>query len=495
VTLGALGFGGLVIYLAITLGVAEIARRSRRDASPADHFLGGRSLGPIVLLLTLYATAYSGNSLLGFPGEAYRSGFVWIMSTGFMSAIIVALHLVVPVLRPLAVRHGFVSPGDWIRHRFAADRLSKGLRMAVAVLMVIACGNFLVAQLMAMGYVTGQATQGLVPYWAGVVGLAAVILVYETVGGMRAVAWTDALQGSVMLVALGTLATWLVGEHGGLASLTRAIAEVRPEAVAVPDARTCAYWASSIVLLGAGSVVYPQMIQRIFAAESGRGLARALAAMTIMPLVTTTVVALVGLAAIPRFASLGALGADTVMPRLLVAWAETGWAGTSLGVLVFIGALAAIMSTADSILLALASVIAGDLAGRSATDDATTTFGKRVALGVMGVCVVIALAPRVTLWRLIELKMGLLIQCAPAFLVAARWGGLRAGPALAGLVAGTAIVVGALVIGQGPVGGVHVGVVGLVVNLAIAVGGSLRSRRGEPGEGCQERRRERDWAR
>ena len=73
-TLGVLGLGGLVVYLTVTLGVAEIARRSKRDASPADHFLGGRSLGPVVLLLTLYATAYSGNSLLGFPGEAYSYG-------------------------------------------------------------------------------------------------------------------------------------------------------------------------------------------------------------------------------------------------------------------------------------------------------------------------------------------------------------------------------------------------------------------------------------
>ena len=49
-----------------------------------------------MLFLTLYATAYSGNSLLGYPGEAYRRGFSWIMATGFMLSIIVVFHALVP---------------------------------------------------------------------------------------------------------------------------------------------------------------------------------------------------------------------------------------------------------------------------------------------------------------------------------------------------------------------------------------------------------------
>jgi Na+/proline symporter len=476
VSLGVLGLLGMATYLVVTLTVAEFARRSRRDASPSDHFLAGRTLGPLVLLLTLYATAYSGNSLLGFPGEAYRRGFGWIMSTGFMSAILVVLHVLVPTLRPLGASRRFVSPGDWITHRFRDDPARRALRVAIALIMAVACGNFLLAQLMAMGHVAGQASEGMVPYWAGVVGLAGVILVYETLGGMRAVAWTDTAQGIVMLVALGALAMWLVGDHGGVGNLTRTIAAARPEAVAVPDARGCAYWASSIVLLGVGSVVYPQMIQRIFAARSARSLQRALMVMTVMPLITTTIVALIGLAAIPRFAALGAIEADTVMPRLLLEWAAEGWHGTLLGVVVFVGALAAIMSTADSILLALASVIAGDLAGRSGSDDATTRFGKRVALVVMAACVVVALVPRFTLWRLIELKMALLVQCAPAFLLAARWGGLRAGPCLLGLTVGATIAAVAAFVGIRPVGGVHVGVLGLGANLLVAIGGSLRPR-------------------
>ncbi|MEE3330747.1 MAG: hypothetical protein VX246_07745, partial [Myxococcota bacterium] len=113
-SLGDLGLIALVVYLGGLLAVAEVARRARRDATPADHFLAGRQLGTVVLFLTLYATAYSGNSLLGYPGRAYASGYSFIMSTGFMMAIIVVFHALVPKLRPLSVQHQFVTPGDFV---------------------------------------------------------------------------------------------------------------------------------------------------------------------------------------------------------------------------------------------------------------------------------------------------------------------------------------------------------------------------------------------
>jgi SSS family solute:Na+ symporter/sodium/pantothenate symporter len=175
VNFGFWGVVSLVVYLAALVGVAEIARRAKRDTSPADHFLAGRSLGTFVLFLTLYATAYSGNSLLGYPGRAYRDGYSFIMATGFMMSIIVAFHIVVPRLRPLAVHHAFVTPGDYIRLRFEGP-WAKPLRLAVGILMSLALANFLLAQLKAMGEVASVVTDGRIPYALGVVGLAGVIL-------------------------------------------------------------------------------------------------------------------------------------------------------------------------------------------------------------------------------------------------------------------------------------------------------------------------------
>jgi Na+/proline symporter len=476
----SLGLLALAVYLLALLGVSELARRARRDSSPSDHFLGGRELGVFVLFLTLYATAYSGNSLLGYPGKAYRSGFSFIMATGFMMAIVVVFHVLVPKLRPIAFARGFVTPGDWVRHRFRGQPGADALTLAVGVLMVIALGNFLLAQLKAMGEVTHLATDGLIPYPVGVIGLAFVILFYETRGGMRAVAWTDAAQGILMLAGLASLLYWLLIGSGGLAPLTRAVAEIRPAAVAVPDAAGCANWASTIVLLGLASVVYPQAIQRIYAARDGRTLSRSFALMTFMPLATTLVVTLIGVAAIARLDLGAGVDSDGVMPVLLRQWAMEGPASQLAAVLVFIGALSAIMSTADSCLLSLGSLLARDLLGKTGSEAGQTRLGKWLAALTLLSMVPVALMRDITLWRLIELKMELLIQCVPAFLIAVHWGRPNARAMLVGLVVGTLFAVGLTLSGTPKLFGVHVGVVGLFLNVICLVGVSLASGGREP---------------
>ncbi len=478
---GEMGVAGLMVYLIALSGIALAAARARQSDAPSDHFLAGRDLGVFVLFMTLYATAYSGNSLLGYPGEAYRRGFSWIMATGFMMSIVVVFHLLVPKLRPVAVRENFVTPGDWVRFRFRGEPASRALLTGVAALMSLALANFLFAQLKAMGEMAEQVTGGLISYEIGIVVLAAMILFYETLGGMRAVAWTDALQGILMLVGLAALLSWLLNASGGLESLTTGILEVRPHAGDVPDATELANWFSTILLLGLASVIYPQAIQRIYAARSGTVLKRSFALMTFMPLTTTLVVTLIGLAAITRLQGLGTLEADRVMPLLLGQWASSGGVGAIAAMVVFLGALAAIMSTADSVLLSLGSIAAEDLVGKAHDDPDATRLGKRIATAsIVAIAGLAMLARDITLWGLIELKMELLIQCVPVFLIAIHWPRLRARPALIGLVVGTIIAVTCVFLGSKRIGGVHIGVIGLTVNALIACTGSLG--KGPPNE-------------
>jgi len=471
---GIWGVVALGVYLAALVCVAEIARRAKRDASPSDHFLAGRSLGSFVLFLTLYATAYSGNSLLGYPGRAYRDGYSFIMATGFMMSIVVVFHVLVPKLRPLAVRHHFVTPGDYLRFRFEG-RWATTLRRVIAVLMTLALANFLLAQLKAMGEVADLVTDGRIPYDVGVIGLAGVILFYETRGGMRAVAWTDAAQGIAMLIGLAALFGWLLTEAGGLTEITRAVALKRPEAVTVPSRMVVINWFSTLVLMGAASVLYPQAIQRIFAARSGRALKRSFAGMTFMPLVTTLVVTLIGIASIARFDITDAVETDGIVPLLLSEWGAAGGWATGAALLVFLGALSAIMSTADSCLLSLGSLLSRDLLGREGSDEAATRLGKRLAAGVLVAVIPFALLRELTLWRLIELKMELLIQCVPAFLIAIHWSRLKTGPILAGVIVGTTFSVVLTFSGYARIEGIHVGVLGCILNTLVAVGGSLAS--------------------
>ena len=81
-------FAVIGVYLLVMIGLAVAARRVQGQRSLSEFYLANRSLGPVVLLLTLYATQYSGNSLLGLPGEAHRVGYFWVLSMGFMMSVV-----------------------------------------------------------------------------------------------------------------------------------------------------------------------------------------------------------------------------------------------------------------------------------------------------------------------------------------------------------------------------------------------------------------------
>jgi len=150
------GPGALIavgLYLVSMIGVGWIARTRRRANSMADFYLAGRSMGLLVLFLTLYATQYSGNTLFGYTGKTYRIGFEWTASVLFMFSVIVGYLLFAPRLVALARKEGFITPGDYITHRFR----SAGLTLLSTLLMIYALGNYALAQLKAMGAARGTA--------------------------------------------------------------------------------------------------------------------------------------------------------------------------------------------------------------------------------------------------------------------------------------------------------------------------------------------------
>ena len=461
---GLIAFGAFLTTL-VALGVR--ARRTRRDESLGDFYLAGRTLGPVVLLATLYATQYSGNSLIGYPGEAYRLGFAWIMSVGFMMAIIVMYLALAPALFPLARRFAFVTPGDWLDHRYG----SPALTWTANLLWVVTIANYLLAQLMAMGHVTEGITGGAVPYWAGVVSFTLVIIIYESLGGMRAVVWTDALQGTLLIVGLLGVMAVILPTPAHLRALTEWVVVHQPAKAAVPPWDVCVNWASTIVLIGMSGSVYPQAIQRVFAARDVGTLKRSIHRMAFLPLVTMVPVVLIGIYALQHLSGLEGITADQVMPLIIREWAQGSTVLFGLSLIVLIAVVAAIMSTADSVLLSLSSILAKDVLGktilRGAPESRLTHAGKWMSWGIVTVLVSVAVVPRITLWGLIEFKMEVLAQIWPAFVLGLHWRRLTGPAALAGMLTGVAVSVALTAAGYPRVAGVHAGVVGLSVNLLV----------------------------
>ncbi|MEM8983331.1 MAG: sodium:solute symporter family protein [Pseudomonadota bacterium] len=479
---GAALFVGL--YLSSLLVIGYAGRRARRDDSLADFYLAGRGFGLIVLFLTLYATQYSGNALFGFVGAAYRSGFGWLVSAHFMVAIIVFYRTYAGPLRRLAAQYRFVTPADYLMHRYG----SRALANVGSLIMIIALGNYLLAQLMTMG----RAFEGLagplqgLAYPVGVAALAAIMLVYGTLGGMRAVAWTDVIQGSVLFVGFIAVLVMLGIEFGPLSAATeRLVTTDRTSLVARPDSATLRLWLSYIFLVGIGGALYPQAIQRIYAARSGRTLNHSFALMVFMPFVTVVITLIAGIYAVAYLPGLSGPETDQAMARLLRVVQAGSTFGYALVALLFAALLAALMSTADSAMLSISSMVTKDLVAANRTqpspEEQLTRLGKRCSLVVVVALTVLAvlLREQASLVALIDRKFDVLVQLAPAFMLGIHWQRLRAGPVLLGMVVGLTV---ALVLAFGPwpfviggkVAGIHPGLIGLLVNAVIAVAGSLR---------------------
>ena len=466
----------IAIYVLSLLGIGFYAYRQRQKDSLQDFFLAGRNLGFTILFLTLYATQYSGNTLLGFSGATYRNGLSFLVCVHFMTAIVVCYLLFAPKLYRLSRENQFLTPGDFIYHRYQ----SQALRILVTLIMVYALANFTLAQMRTLGTAFAGISQGRVPMWVGVVGLALVMLVYESLGGMRSVAWTDAIQGGMLLIGFIILMGLAFSQFGSISDAIEKLAS-NPETlhkIKPPDADGTRNWISFVLLVGLGAAIYPQAIQRIYAARNASILKRSLAAMAFMPLITALVSVMIGLlmaAHLPdlkkEFAGNGFIPSETVLTQMCLHIMQQSVFGYWLVVIIFASLLAAVMSTADSALLSISSMITHDIYGKTFRPDADqahlTVVGKCITWVLMIPLVWAALAYEGSLIQLLKIKFELLIQCVPAIYLGVHSKSLNARTVIMGLIAGLAVTLILIALDWSRVSGIHSGIIGLILNLTI----------------------------
>lgn len=228
-----LGLPGMIfigLYVSSLLFVGWLGMRAKKENTLSDFYLGGRNLGFTVLIFTMFATQYSGNTLMGYPGKAYRTGFEMFFVIAAMVTVTGVLFIYAPRLRRLSEKRGYVTPGDFVQDRFG----SRPLTVMATLLGIVALINYLITNLKVLGYVVGTVTGGAIGFETSVIVLAIVMIVYEAMGGMRSVAWTDVTQGAILLVGVLVLFTTGMFFYGGTAFISEALETHRPEIWARP---------------------------------------------------------------------------------------------------------------------------------------------------------------------------------------------------------------------------------------------------------------------
>jgi solute:Na+ symporter, SSS family len=469
-------------YLGSLLIIGWVAKRARTENTMQDFYLAGSGFGTPMLFMTLFATQYSGNTFFAFTGATYRIGYAWVVSLHFMTAVIVVYLLFAPKLHLLAKKNGFLTPGDYVENRYQ----SKLLVLLVTTVMIAVLANFLLAQLMAMG----RAMQGLSPesggaaYNAGVIILALIMLAYGTLGGIRAVVWTDALQGCVLLIGFSILIVMLFDRFGPLERATQILIQLDLKTgsrkALVPSSDQCRQWLSYILAVGFGICLYPQAIQRIYAASTLKTLKRSMTLMAFMPIPTMIISVIAGIMALAYLPGLEGASSDQIFGRVLREIQLYSVLGHMLVVLILSAILAAMMSTADSALLSLSSMITKDIFAqlfpKRLSEENLTHLGKCLSCLMLALLVLLAitLKDKSSLVQLLDRKLDMLLQLVPVFIVGINWKNLDGRAAIVGLIIGVSLALfmafGNLsFVVNGKVFGFHPGIIALIPNLGITI--------------------------
>ena len=373
----------VVGYLLVALAVGLVAYRVT-ERSAEDYYLASRTFGTVVLLFTTFATLLSAFTFFGGPNTAYLHGPEWILVMGLMDGVIFAVLWYVVGYRQwvLGQARGYITLGEMLGDRFG----SVGLRALVAGISLFWLFPYVMLQQIGAGTALAGLTDGAVPFWAGASLITAFMIVYVGLAGMRGIAWTDTLQGAFMLVMVWAALIWIAVRAGGVGLATEAMVEANPTFGALgSDFYTPQRMLTFAISIAFGVAMFPQVNQRFFAAASERVMKRTMTLWPILVLLLFVPAFLLGAWAegLGIEATVGA--GDNILPLLLGEFTPEWFAA-----LVIAGAMAAMMSSSDSMLLSGSSYFTRDLY-RPLVDPAVSDRREDL-LGRVGVVVFAAAA-------------------------------------------------------------------------------------------------------
>jgi SSS family solute:Na+ symporter len=345
----------VLFYFLLLLGIGYYAKKKSTD-SPEDYFLAGRSFGVIVLFFSLAATNFSAFTFLGFAGNAYNTGFgqygIMAFGTGFMA---IMFYIIGRKVWLLGKTYGYVTPAELIGKHFNSLKL----RILVMVVMVLFTIPYLATQAIGAGILLEYVTNGGFQWMIGAIVTMVVIMVYVLFGGMRGSGWTDVIQGIIMTIALILAVIFVANGLGGFEQANLQSFQMQSNSFSRPGITgyfTPQIWLSFLLLWLFADPMFPQIFSRFYTAKNQHSLKYA---MVLYPLLVSFLFicpVLIGMWAHGSGTNISLQTSDMILPYMV----ET-FAPSSIFLFVMIGALAALMSTADSQLLSLSTMISQDI--------------------------------------------------------------------------------------------------------------------------------------
>lgn len=334
----------IALYLALVLAVGFFAQRAFRGTGE-DFFLATRTIGPFVLLMSLFGTHMTAFSLLGASGEAYHLGVGVFSLMASSSALVVPMvfFFLAPRVWEIGRRNGFRTQVELFRERWGSEGLALVLFVALVGLLI----PYLLIGVMGGGITLTQITGGQVPQWVGSLLLCAVVFVYVTGGGARGTAWANTFQ-TLVFMTLGAVTFVVILRSAG--GLGHALSQVAPELLhhgdRIPAAKLVSY---TLIPLSVG--MFPHIFLHWLTARSPRTFRLAVIAYPLCLVVVWIPSVLLGVLGSADVPGLEGPASGGVLIRMIDLHAPEALAG-----LLAAGVLAAVMSSLDSQVLALSTL-------------------------------------------------------------------------------------------------------------------------------------------
>ena len=426
----------LAIYLAVSIGIG-IYGRSKTD-SIEDYFVASRKIKPWILFCTLAATNFSAFFFLGFAGASYRAGwgFYGIMAMGTSLVGLSILLLGIPIYK-LGKEKGYVTPPELI----AGETNSKYLGWLYGLVLVIFTLPYLATQPMGAGILLQTLSGGEIPYFTGAILLTCVMIAYLVLGGMKSSAMTDVFQGILMFLILiiFVFGFFFHDDIGGFSEGGKSLWENKPEKFVREGNFTWQIIFSYTILWPITVPMFPQLFSRFYIAEDDKAIRTAAWLYpTVVPILFLFPVIIGVYGNIIEFDhTLSRTESDNILPLILTEYAPL-WAGA----VVCIGAIAAFMSTADSQILAMSSIITKDgLPAVTEIKEENEKLTGRILIIILAIIgLLLAYDPPDTIFDIVSQAFTGLAVLFPTTVAVLYWERVRANSCIISIIAGEILV-------------------------------------------------------
>ena len=342
----------IALYFSILVAIGLTGRKFLHRTGE-DYFLANRSIGPFVLLMTLFGTQMTAFALLGASGEAYHRGIGVFALMASSSALVVPMvfHFLGTRVWEIGQRLGCLTQAQFFRARWQSDLVASTLFVFLLVLLI----PYLLIGIMGAGITLHQITQGVLAEWLGSLIVCSVVFVYVVTSGLRGTSWANCFQTLVFL-SLGLITFFYISSRlGGLSTAMQQVQQTHPQLLMIAGG-VSGLELFSYLFIPLSAAMFPHLFMHWLSARDAAAFRLPVAAYPVCIAILWVPIVLLGIMARIPFPDLKGPAVNSVLVRMIQYYSPEVLAG-----LLAAGVLAAIMSSLDSQVLSVGTIFTQDV--------------------------------------------------------------------------------------------------------------------------------------